>query len=500
LLKTAKLISNRFRERQSMLEELARLDASGQADLVARGEVTALELVDAAIDRIERLNPQLNCVIFPRYEKARIEARDALLQAGAPFRGVPLLLKDLVQSLAGEPFSWGWKPLKDAGLVSPLTSHIAAKFQRAGFIILGQTTVPEWGTSVSTETNAWGITRNPWDLSRSAGGSSGGAGAAVAAALVPAAHGNDAGGSIRIPASKCGLVGMKPSRGRTSLGPLYGDFWHGLCEEGVLTRSIRDLAAIFDVIAGWMPGDPFTAPRPTRPYTQEITLRSEPLRVGIMERAPSSHPPLHPECITAVHEAAELLRALGHRVEAAFPAALDDPTTDSRMGKLIAAHEAALANVAAKWLGREVGSDDFEEWTWALIERGRRIGAAEYIAICEWMNTFSRAAAQWWTDGFDILVTPTLATPPPPLGTYKRHGDESVWNIGRRINQLLPFTGPWNITGQPALTLPLHMTADGLPVGVQFVAAYGREDLLLRLASELEEAAPWAQRVPPVHA
>ncbi|MGH7915942.1 MAG: amidase, partial [Candidatus Binataceae bacterium] len=313
------------------MSELAALDATAQAELVARGELAPIELVDAAIERIERLNPQLNCVIFPRFEKARDEAR-AAIRGNAPFRGVPFLLKDLIQSIEGEPFSWGWQPLKDAGLAAPVTSFIAAKFRQAGFIILGQTTVPEWGASISTETNAWGATRNPWDPVRSAGGSSGGAGAAGAAMMVPAAHGNDAGGSIRIPASKCGLVGMKPSRGRTSLGPLYGDFWHGLCEEGVLTRSVRDLAAIFDVIAGRMPGDPFSASPPSRPYRDEITRAPGRLRIGFMERAPSAHPALHNECVSAVIQAAKLLESLGHQVEPAFPAALDDPTIDSHMG------------------------------------------------------------------------------------------------------------------------------------------------------------------------
>ncbi|MGH7934632.1 MAG: amidase, partial [Candidatus Binataceae bacterium] len=406
-----------------MLEELARMDATAQAQLVARGEIKPLELVDAAIERIEKINPQLNCVSFKRYERARAESSNEAALPNGPFRGVPFLLKDLVQSLAGEPFSWGWKPLREAGLTAPVTSHVARKFLDAGF-------VPEWGTSISTETNAWGVTRNPWDPGRSAGGSSGGAGAAVASGMVPAAHGNDAGGSIRIPASKCGLVGMKPSRGRTSLGPIYGDFWHGLCEEGALTHSIRDLAAIFDAIDGWMPGDPWMAPPPVRSYREELSHVPGKLRIGFMERAPSSHPPLDVECAAAVRNAATLLESLGHNLEAAFPAALDDPTIDSRMGKLIACHEAAFVATAEHLLARKVGPEDFDEWTWALITRGRRIAVTDYLSVCEWMNTFSRAAADWWSGGFDILMTPTLAAPAPLLGTYKRHGGESVWNIG----------------------------------------------------------------------
>lgn len=480
--------------------EIVWLDATAQARLVAKHEVTSGELVEAAIERIERLNSHINCIIFPRFEKARAEARDSSRTGAAPFGGVPFLMKDLIQTVEGEPFSWGWKPFRDAKMTARATSHVASKFRAAGLITLGQTTTPEWGATLSTETRAWGATHNPWNLERIAGGSSGGSAAAVASGMVPIAHGNDAGGSIRIPASFCGLVGLKPSRGRTSLGPDHGEFWHGLCEEGALTRSVRDTAAALDVVQGYMPGDPWTAPPPARSYRDEVGSAPGRLRIGFMDRAPRYHPGLHPECAAAVRNAARLLETLGHAVEPNPPAALDDDRLNSAFGKVVAAGEAKQAAEVEKMLGRQVGPDDFDEWTWFLVERGRRMSAASYLLACEWFNQFSRAAAGWWSGGFDVLVTPTLAQPAPPLGIFKPRPGEHPRAIGERLNEVSPFTAPWNIAGLPAMSLPLHMTRDGLPVGVQFVAAYGREDVLLRLAAQIEQAAPWADRRPQVHA
>lgn len=484
----------------SINDELAWLDASAQAELVAGGEVTPAELIEAAIARIERLNPQLNCVIFARYEKARAEARGRGAIPDGIFRGVPFLMKDLIQTVAGEPFSWGWQPFKDAGMIARSTSYVAAKFHAAGLITLGQSAVPEWGATLSTETRAWGATRNPWNTARIAGGSSGGAAAAVASGMVPIAHGNDAGGSIRIPASFCGLVGLKGSRGRTSLGPAHAEFWHGLCEEGALVRTVRDAAAALDALAGYMPGDPWMAPPPARPLRSEVGQAPGRLRIGFMDRAPRFHPGADPECAAAVRDAAKLLESLGHKVEANFPAALDDATLSSAFGKVVAGGVARQAVTVEQMLGRAVGPDDFDQWTWFLVERGRRLKLVDYLAACEWFNQFSRAAVQWWSGGFDLLVTPTMAQPAPELGIFETAPGEHPRSVGVRLNQVSPFTAPWNISGQPAISLPLHMTPDGLPVGVQFIAAYGREDLLLRLAAQVEQAAPWASRRPLVHA
>jgi amidase len=479
-------------------DDLARLDATAQAELVARGQASPLELVEAAIERIERLNPKLNAVIYERFEEARTKAAGPRSILPAPFRGVPFLMKDLIQTVEGQPFSWGWKPLKEAGATAPLTSYVAQKFIHSGLITLGQTTVPEWGVNISTETAAWGMTRNPWNPERSAGGSSGGAGAAVASGMVAIAHGNDAGGSIRIPASMCGLVGMKPSRGRTSLGPLFADFWNMAIEEGVLARSVRDVARALDVIRGPMPGDPYQAPPPDRPYGEEVEIEPGPLHIGFVDRGPSHHPPLHPEAVNAVRGTAKLLGELGHRVEDSFPAALDDPEFDPWFAKLIGVHEAAMVPSVENLLGRTLGAADFEPWTWALIEYGRTLGAVDYVSFGDWRNRYTRALASWWTSGYDILLTPVVAGPAFPLGYTKlRPGEDWKANLSR-IMHCIPFTPPWNLSGQPALALPLHMTGSGLPIGTQFVAAYGREDLLFRLGAQIERSAPWRDRQPPV--
>jgi amidase len=476
--------------------QIGDLDATAQAALVARGELSAAEVIEAAIERIERLNPVLNCVIFPRYERACAEARALATDAASPFAGVPFLMKDLIQTVAGEPFSWGWKPLKDARMRARATSYVAAKFGAAGLISLGQTTVPEWGVSLSTETAAWGVTHNPWKLGHAAGGSSGGAASAVAARLVPIAHANDGGGSIRIPAAFCGLVGLKPSRGRTSLGPAYAEIWHGLCEEGVLAHSVRDVAAALDAISGYMPGDPWTAPPPVRRFADEVGLPPGSLRIGVMNRTPKFHSLLDPDQALAVRDVARALEQLGHRLTEDFPGALDDERINRVFGRVVAAGEARQAVAASELLGRALEAGDFDPWTWFLIERGRRIAAADYLAACDYFNEFSRAIARWFSEGsFNVLVTPTTPAAAPPLGYFKVGANESA--VGARLNRMTAFTMPWNITGLPAVSLPLYATANGLPIGVQFVAGYGREDVLLRLAAQLEVVTAWSSRHPP---
>ncbi|HEY2662887.1 MAG TPA: amidase [Candidatus Binataceae bacterium] len=489
-------------------DEIALMDATAQAKLVATGAASASELIEAAIHRIELLNPKLNCVIYPRFNQARAEAADAKKLAQGIFRGLPFLMKDLSEMVAGEPTSWGWKPLKDKGFLARSTSYVALKFRTAGLITLGQSTVPEWGPSIATETRAWGATRNPWNLDRGVGGSSGGAGAAVASGMVPIAHGNDAGGSIRIPASFCGVVGLKPSRGRTSIGPLHADIWHGLGEEGALVRSVRDAAAALDVVCGYMPGDPYAGPVNAGPFCEEIKRAPGSLRIGFMDRAPSFHSGIHPDCATAVRNAAKLLESLGHKVEQAHPASLDDdrrgaprgdPMRDP-IGVLVASSEALTAVEAEKILGRAVTSNDFDPWTWFLIDRGRSLSAVELLIAREWVNEFTRDTARWWSSGHDILLTSTLASPAPPVGVFELGPNEEPRAIGRRMANISPFTIPWNVAGNPAISLPLHFGRDGLPIGVQLVAAYGREDLLLRLAAQIEQAVPWSNHRPPVHA
>jgi amidase len=481
-----------------MSNDLATLDCRDQADLVRRRQVSPAELVEAAIARIEKLNPQLNAVILPLFDKARALARDGNLPDG-PFRGVPFLLKDLIATTAGDPAHAGMQLLKNAGFVAPIESYLAGKLRQAGFVILGRTNTPELGLAATTEPLAYGPTRNPWNVEHSAGGSSGGSAAAVASRMVAAAHANDGGGSIRIPASECGLVGLKPSRGRVSLGPLIGEGWHGLAIEGAVTVSVRDTAAILDAISGAMTGDPYTAPPPERPFREEVGRSPERLRIGLMTRRPGRTAPLPPECVTAVENAGKLLESLGHQVELSSPGAYDEQGFWDHLRLVIDVHAAALMDLFAAGFGREIGADDVEPYTWRFVEEGGKVAGRRYAASADWLQGWARRMAAWWGDGHDLLVTPTIAEPPPKLGDLGGPGGDPDARWQRHLD-VIPFTPAFNVTGQPAISLPLHWTSDGLPVGVHLVGAYPREDLLIRVASQLEHAQPWASRRPPVGA
>ncbi|RMF20289.1 MAG: amidase, partial [Deltaproteobacteria bacterium] len=305
------------------MDDLAVMDATAQAELVRTGQATPVELIDAAIERVERVNSEINAVIIPLFEQARERAASGDLGSG-PFRGVPFLMKDLDVCTAGEPFHCGMRFLKDAEFVSDHDAYLAAKFREAGFVWLGKTNTPELGLTVTTEPVAYGPTRNPWNTEHSVGGSSGGSAAAVASGMVPAAHASDGGGSIRIPASECGLVGLKPSRGRISLGPDYGEYWKGLVISHVVTRTVRDSAAILDAVAGAMPGDPYVAPPPRRPYVEELSAKPSSLKIGVAMTMPAGLGELHPDCVAALEATGRALESLGHTVEASHPAALDE--------------------------------------------------------------------------------------------------------------------------------------------------------------------------------
>jgi amidase len=479
-----------------MRDELIWLDATEQARLVRDGEVTPAELVDTAIARIERLNPTLNAVIFERFEDARKRASAATLPDG-PFRGVPFLMKDLVQMVEGEPVTWGWRTLKDLDYRAPLTSYVAQKYIDSGLVTLGQTAVPEWGPNISAETDAWGVTRNPWNLDRSAGGSSTGAGAAVASGMVAIAAGNDAGGSIRIPSSFNGLVGLKASRGRTSLGPLFADFWNVAIEEGVLARSVRDVATAIDVISGNMPGDPTHAPPPARPYAREVGADPGSLRIGFVPAPPPEYDAYSADAKTALDGALRLLESLGHRVEDSHPEILDVEGTCAQWLLLMASHEAFAADWLGGLLGRSLEEKEFAPWTWGLIQRGYETGAAAYVAHMDWRNTLARGTGGWFAQGYDVLVMPTTRSTAPAIGELHLGPGESVDSMTQRIFNYIPHTMIWNATGEPAISLPLHHGSDGLPLGVMLVAPYGREDTLFRVAAQLEQAAPWTDRHPP---
>jgi amidase len=484
-----------------MASDLAQMDAVAQAELVRDGEVSPLELVEGAIKRAEALNPQLNAIIHPLYDAA-LEAAANELPAG-PFRGVPFLLKDLGAALAGQPLHMGMSLLKEIGFRAPVDTYLGQRFRDAGLVTIGKTNTPELGILPTTEPDAFGPTRNPWDISRSTGGSSGGSAAAVAAGLVPVAHANDGGGSIRIPASACGLVGLKPTRQRTSAGPLIGDSMSGLTAELVVSRSVRDAAAILDAVHGPAPGDPYVAPPTTGPYVDELDADPDSLRIGLMIDPPIHRTTSHPECAAAARDAAALLESLGHAVEESSPTGEGDAAEQLNLeGTFLtrwAAGQAAALDQLGAVVGREIESGDVEPLTWALAEIGRERSAGQYLRDVAIHQLATRAIAAWYESGFDLLLSPTMAEPPVPLGTHDDSGPDPLHAYYRCVPQGA-FTALINATGQPAISLPLHWTADGLPVGVQLVAPFGREDLLIRVAAQVERARPWADRTPPVFA
>jgi amidase len=469
--------------------DLATLDATAQAELVRTRAMTPAELVDAAIARIERHDPEINAVIVKRLDQAREAARGEL--PDGPFRGVPMLIKDILAAVEGWPYAAGLRPLKAAGFRSPRDSYLVEAFRRAGFVFLGKTNTPELGIVPTTEPDAWGPTHNPYDLSRSTGGSSGGSAAAVAAGMVPVAHANDGGGSIRIPASCCGLVGLKPSRGRTSLGPDFGAINGGLVCEHVVARSVRDSAAILDCVHGTRPGDPYAAPTPVRPFADEVGADPGKLKVAFATRYMNPQGQLtraHPDCVAAVEKTAKLLESLGHHVEEAEIEALHNPEYVPRFLAVWAAGVAADVDGLAPLLGRPVKEDEVEPLTWALAQMGRAVTAPAYVLAWSWLQANARAIAGFFTR-HDLWLTPTVSTPPRPLGGFRSTAANPLGGIFESA-EFAPFTPPFNATGQPAISLPLHRNDAGLPIGSQLVAAYGREDLLLRVASQLEAAQP----------
>jgi amidase len=476
-----------------MSDDLARLDATAQAELVRSGEASPGDLVEAAIGRIEALNGELNAVIHPLFEKAQEAAAGEL--ADGPFKGVPFLLKDLIAHSAGDPFHEGMRFLRDLGWTEKEDTELVKRFRRAGFVICGKTNTPELGILATTEPEAHGATHNPWDVTRSPGGSSGGSAAAVAAGMVPAAHANDGGGSIRIPASACGLVGLKPSRGRTTLAPEFGDLNCGLVAEHVVCRSVRDTAAILDAVHGAAPGDPYVAPAPERAYLEEVGADPGRLRIGIRSRAPGGQFETHPECVTAADEAGKLLESLGHGVEESAPEALDDPEYIEKFIGRWATGVAFELDYWARKTGKEVTAGDVEASTWTLAELARSLTAPQYLSALEHQQNATRHAARWWAGGFDLLLTPTMGEPATKLGEFDPDPENPVAPIMRSVAPA-GFTAYWNTTGQPAISLPLHWNDDGLPIGIQLVAELGREDLLIRVASQLEEAKPWTEHVP----
>jgi amidase len=480
------------------------LDATAHAQLIADRDATSTELVDAAIERIERHDGPINSVIMHWFERARHQAEAfddlplAADQRRAAFAGVPFLLKDLGTHVAGMPLTSGNRAACDATPLSRHDSNLVVHFREAGLITLGRTNSPEFGSLPVTEPDAYGPTRNPWNTDHTPGGSSGGAAAAVAAGMVPMAHASDGGGSIRIPASCCGLVGLKPSQGRVSMGPERDE--SGLSTQLCVSRSVRDTARLLDAVHGPGVGDSVIAPSPARAYVEELGADAGRLRIGLLDRHPIGGE-LHPDCVTAVRSAAVLLEQLGHDVALGHPPILEDGEFPRRFGAMWAALMAVGIDALGQTIGRPLTADDVEPVNWAQGQFASKLSAAEYAMALAAVGQYRRHVQQWWADGWDLLLTPTLAAPPLPIGGL--YGDQhdgidadAAMAPSSRAGRFVAFTPQFNASGQPAISLPLHWNDDGLPIGVQLVAAYGREDLLIRVASQLESAAPWADRHP----
>jgi len=476
--------------------EVAALDALDQAKLVRRGEVSATEMVEWSIERIESLNGTVNAVVSTSFDQAL--ARAAANPTG-PLAGVPYVLKDLVVERAGTPFTEGSRFLR--GYVSTYTSELALRLDRAGLIVVGRTNTPEFGMAPTCEPLLHGATRNPWNLDHTPAGSSGGSAAAVASGMVAAAHGSDLGGSIRYPASACGLFGLKPTRARVPLGPEYGDALSGGAAEHALTRSVRDSAALLDAVSGSMPGDPYPAPPVARPFLDEVGRDPGRLRIAWSSRTADGDLG-HADCVAAVTDAVALLESLGHEVvEADLPGLT--PEVGDAIGTMMLSAVAWIVGYWIRTLGREPGPDDLEPLTRAFWEQGQCITAARYLMAVEATQRFSRVVAAFLTGGstgYDLYLTPTMSEPPARIGEITSTPEEPMRAL-ERGGRTVRYAGVVaNLTGNPAMSVPLWWNAEGLPIGVHFLGSFGDEATLFRLAGQLEAARPWASRRPPVHA
>ncbi len=463
--------------------DLTELDALGQAQLVHSGDVSPRELVDAAIACIEEVNPGINAVIHERFEAARSECPDL---PDGPFRGVPLVLKDTALA-AGEPVHVGMRVLREAGYRSPADQEFVARFRRAGFVVVGRTNTPELANQATTEPRAYGATRNPWDPTRSVGGSSGGSAAAVAARMVPVGHGNDGGGSIRIPASVCGLVGLKASRGRISVAPLP-ETPGSPGVEGALCRSVRDAAAVLDVLAGPMAGDPHTCAAPAQPFRDLMNHQPNRLRIAVMTEPPGTGLVTDPAISETVALAACALDEFGHDVGDGVPPLPPWERIRASLADQWSVHTAALVASLGAASGARFDVDDLEPTNAALVRRAEGVTAAQVGAINRRWATTARRVEAWWAEGNDLLLTPTVRTQTPRIGELVPESVDplAAWTA---MWDWIPFTPMWNILGNPAISLPVR-AHDGLPIGVQLVARCGREDLLLQVAAQLEAALP----------
>lgn len=467
-------------------------DGLGLAALVAKRQVSPLELLHAVRQRLDAINPKLNAIAHLFFEKAEAQIKQGL--PDGPFKGVPFVLKDLGAQLAGTITSYGSRVFKDS--TADYDSTLVTRYKQAGLVIFAKTTSPEFGLTTTTESVLFGKTRNPWNLERTSGGSSGGSSALVASRVVPMAHGSDGGGSIRIPASCCGLFGLKPTRGRVPMGPSQFESWNGCSHHHALTISVRDSAALLDATAGVELGSPYFSPPPARPFLKEVGADPGKLRIALAVRTPAGTP-LDPECKGAAIEAAKLCESLGHKVEEAqLP--IEDAWMRDAFLIVLRVSLARVLDDAAKPLGRPVSDKDVEPVTWVLAQAGRGISSVAYSRAIATMHQVGLAMAKF-QQNYDVILSPTLAKPPVPLGVLSL-SPESIAAYGKDVTEFGPYTALYNVSGQPSMSVPLHWSADGLPIGVMFSGRFGDDAMLFRLAAQLEKAKPWASNRPKTQA
>ncbi|HLC41018.1 MAG TPA: amidase [Methylomirabilota bacterium] len=489
--------------------EYHKYDGVGLAELVRAKQVTPAELVEEAISRIEAHNPTINAVVYTMYDQARASAVGDL--PDGPFKGVPFLLKDLLAMYEGAPTSAGNRLLQR--IPAPHDSEIVRRYKAAGVVILGKTNTPELGILPFTEPELFGATRNPWDVGRTPGGSSGGSAAAVGARMVPMAGGGDGGGSIRIPASCCGVFGLKVTRGRTPTGPDLGEVWHGFALEHVVTRSVRDSAAMLDAIAGADVGAPYSAPPQARPFLREVTTEPGRLRVAFTAQ-PFLGRTVHDDCVKGLEATVRLLQRLGHEVIEAAPK-IDGEACAVAFLTILAGETRADVEWAARLAKRKPSLAGFEAATYALGLLGKAMSASDYANAARFLQTSAREVGRFF-EQYDLLLTPTLSQPPVPIGALQPSRSERAllntiaWlNAGWVLSALglikplaaktfdfIPYTPLFNVTGQPAMSVPLHWNDAGLPIGMHFAGRFGDEATLFRLAGQLERAQPWFDRAP----
>ncbi len=489
-----------------MQRELSDLDAVALGTLIRNGDLDPVEVLDATIAAIEAVNPALNAVIHRMDEEARRVAKHWQSEVAAGrardvvFCGVPFLLKDLLAEYKGAPFNEGCRALKDN--VSRIDSELVVRQKAAGLVVCGKTNTPEFGGSPVTEPELHGATLNPWNIAHTPGGSSGGSAAMVAAGVVPMAHANDGGGSIRIPASCCGLFGMKPTRGRNPLGPLFGDLGSGIIYEHVVTRTVRDSAVMLDQTCGEDLGAPYQAPPRERPYREDVASPPGKLRIGYITRLPAGwHETtrVHPDCVAGVETSAKICSDLGHEVIEIDSDVFAQPHMPDVFGPHFGGFIAHVIRYWERELGRAMTREDMEAATWDWYQGALASNPADYLQAVETAQRFSRRVARWYQDkDFDVLLSPTLAVPPVTIGAFQPSDDKpGQWLLD--ILNFVAFTYAYNLTGQPAMSVPLVQNKDGLPIGMQFVGRYGDESTLFRLAGQLEQASPWIKRKPAIH-